>query len=116
MLDIPNFKKEQEFQTNFNNQVLLCTDELDYLYLVKCLRVKDDGHQWLALPISNERLHDLKKRKLTLKDAVLSSETGTLFGYWTSFFHDEHFAVIEFDCEKLPEDFLPSNNEYLQQT
>ena len=113
MVSIPNFSQELEFETNFRSQIFLCKDDLDYLYLVKKMRQIGDGYQWLALPVSRERLEDLTDRKITLKDAVLSSETGTLFGFWTSITSKEQFSYIEFDCNKVPPDFLPLNNEYL---
>lgn len=98
----------------YNQPILFsCRDSSGQIYLGFWLEETAAGESWLYLPMSSQRLQEVRTGTIELRDAFLKSEAGWVLKVTT--FSDNSADVVEpIDCKKLDECWLPASGEVLK--
>lgn len=101
-----------EIYESYEGPKLFCaSNDLGSKYLAYWCEQGDDFYRWLYLPVSGERLDEIKRQKVSLNAAYSSPEEG-IFVVCTPFSKKDD-TVEFFQSLKKDDPFLPPNDECL---
>jgi len=96
---------------NDEPQLFLAKDQVGLKYL--CLAIKPENEylpEYIAVPVSNNKLDALKAKKIDLRSAFQESEIGVWYHLFSS--DNEEFIISPFQFDVVEEKYLPLEGFY----
>jgi DNA-binding protein HU-beta len=112
-INLDELKLLEVYEEYDGPRLFSCMNADGQLFLSLWVDDESDKDIWLYLPISKQRLKDIKSNKIDLREAFLNAEGGHEYLVITPFFKGEAYSK-KVTCRSLDDKLLPESGEYLE--